>query len=108
MRVMCAGSSAVRAIEAAATFSARRAGLRMSSASYYPGVEVVLIAGDDRRTHGTRCAAETLTSPSRSVRKPTSTPRPSPWSTIALCYPRHRPISATARSLITAILAHAG
>jgi hypothetical protein len=47
MRVMCARSSAVRAIEAAATFSARRAGLRMSSASYYPGVEVVLIAGDD-------------------------------------------------------------
>jgi DNA-binding transcriptional LysR family regulator len=28
--------------------------------------------------------------------------------TIALCYPRHRPVSATARSLITAILAHAG
>jgi DNA-binding transcriptional LysR family regulator len=28
--------------------------------------------------------------------------------TIALCYPRHRPISATAGSLITAILAHAG
>jgi DNA-binding transcriptional LysR family regulator len=28
--------------------------------------------------------------------------------TIALCYPRHRPISATARSLIAAIRAHAG
>jgi DNA-binding transcriptional LysR family regulator len=28
--------------------------------------------------------------------------------TIALCYPRHRPITATARSLIAAILAHAG
>ncbi|HEY1627783.1 MAG TPA: LysR family transcriptional regulator substrate-binding protein, partial [Streptosporangiaceae bacterium] len=28
--------------------------------------------------------------------------------TIALCYPRHRPISATARSLIAAILANAG
>jgi DNA-binding transcriptional LysR family regulator len=28
--------------------------------------------------------------------------------TIALCYPRHRPVSATARSLIAAILAHAG
>lgn len=27
--------------------------------------------------------------------------------TIALCYPRHRPVSATARSLIAAILAHA-
>jgi DNA-binding transcriptional LysR family regulator len=28
---------------------------------------------------------------------------PSPPRTIALCYPRHRPVSATARSLITAI-----
>jgi DNA-binding transcriptional LysR family regulator len=27
--------------------------------------------------------------------------------TIALCYPRHRPVSATARSLITAVIAHA-
>jgi DNA-binding transcriptional LysR family regulator len=33
---------------------------------------------------------------------------PSAPRTIALCYPRHRPITATARSLIAAILAHAG
>jgi DNA-binding transcriptional LysR family regulator len=32
---------------------------------------------------------------------------PAATRTIALCYPRHRPVTATARSLITAIRGHA-
>jgi DNA-binding transcriptional LysR family regulator len=51
-----------------------------------------------------RVAASRAVDPSLTWLEPEETP---PARTIALCYPRHRPVSATARSLISAIRAQA-
>jgi DNA-binding transcriptional LysR family regulator len=52
-----------------------------------------------------RVAARRAVDPSLTWLEPDEPPPP---RTIALCYPRHRPVTATARSLISAIRAQAG